>query len=495
MIVLLFEGIRNTLQPLLFLALTLGVGLGIFIGALPGLTATMGVAVLMPLTFGLDTNISFALLLGVYIGAIYGGSISAILINTPGTPAAVVTVLDGHPMAKRGEAAKALSTATIASGFGGLLSTVILILVAPMLAKFALKFSAAEYFALAVFGLTIVSSVSGKVPIKGLISGALGLLIATIGMDPISAYPRFTWGHIEILTGFALIPILIGMFALSEAFMQVESIFDPQAEAIKKFKHNFISMKEFIRILPIIVKYGAFGAFIGSIPAVGAVTAAYISYDAIKRKYPDIVGTGVIEGIAAPESANNGSTGGAMIPLLTLGIPGDAVTAILLGALILHGLQPGPLLFVKNTDIVYNMFAFLIIGNLLIILLGLLGTKVFCRIVEVSNKLIVPIIITLAIVGAFSINNNMFDVFVAISAGFIGYIMRKLEFPTGPLVLALILGPMAETNFRRALMLNQQSISFLYDRPITIVVLLFSIFSIYSVVRRTQDIRKSIADD
>jgi len=495
MIGLLFEGIKTTFEPLVFLALFFGVGLGIFIGALPGLTATMGVAVLMPLTFGIPTTISFALLLGVYVGAIYGGSISAILLNTPGTPAAVVTVLDGYPMANRGEAAKALSTATISSGLGGLLSTLILILVAPLLAKFALRFSAAEYFALAVFGLTIVSSVSGKVPLKGLISGCLGLLVATIGMDPISAYPRYTWGHVEILNGFALIPVLIGMFALSEAFIQVENIFDPQVKAITKFKHNYITIKEIIRILPIIIKYGFLGAFIGSIPAVGAVTAAYISYDAIKRKYPDKVGTGVIEGIAAPESANNGSTGGALIPLLTLGIPGDAVAAILLGALILHGLQPGPLLFVRSADIVYAIFSFLIVGNLLIIFLGLLGTKIFCRIVEVSKKLIVPTIITLSIVGSFSINNNMFDVFVAIAAGCIGYIMRKMEFPTGPLVLALILGPMAETNFRKALMLNQQSISFLFTRPITVAILIFSIFSVVSVIRKTKYIRMNASED
>jgi len=486
MVALLLNGLHTTFSLAIFPFLVLGVAGGIVIGALPGLTATMGVAVLLPLTFGMESTRALVMLAGIYIGAIYGGSISAILLKTPGTPAAAATVLDGYELARKGEAAKALSISAIASFTGGIVSTVMLITISPILANFALRFGAPEYFALAVFGLSIIASISGKSPVKGLLAGMFGLLISTVGLDPVTSFPRFTFGEINLFNGFAIIPVLIGLFALAEAFVQMEKIFEPAQAVDTNFKHGMVSLKETISLLPVMIKSAFIGTFIGSIPGAGADIAAFVSYNEARRtsKKSKEFGTGCLEGIAAPEAGNNGVTGGAMVPLLTLGVPGDAVTAILLGALVIQGLQPGPLLFAKSPDIVYGLFSSLFVGNILMLIFGLLGVRLFCRVVELPKRIIIPVIVTLSMVGAYSMNNSIFDVWVCIAFGGIGYIMQKVEMPSSPIILAVILGPMAESNLRRAVLMYEGGYSFLWTRPITVVFLALALLSLYSSYKR-----------
>lgn len=484
---LLLQGMRTALSLNVFPFLLFGVTGGIAIGSLPGLTATMGVAVLLPLTFGMESTRALVLLVGVYIGAIYGGSISAILLKTPGTPAAAATVLDGHSMAKKGEAAKALSISAIASFVGGTVSTVMLIMFSPVLAKFALKFGAPEYFALAVFGLSIIASISGKHPAKGLLAGMLGLLVATVGLDPVTSYPRFTFGQMHLYNGFSIIPVLIGLFALSETFVQMES-FIPGEKIKTTFKRGIVSLKETISLMPTMLKSGFIGSIIGSIPGAGADIAAFVTYNEARRssKNPEEFGQGSPEGIAAPEAGNNGVTGGALVPLLTLGVPGDAVAAVMLGALIIQGLQPGPLLFTQNAEVVYGLFASMLVGNLLMLILGLLGVRLFCRVVEIPKQVIIPTVITLSIVGAYSMNNSVFDLWVALGFGIIGYLMQKVELPASPVILAVILGPMAESNLRRSVLMYQGGLEFLWTRPITVLFLVLAAISLVSSWMRTR---------
>ena len=486
MVALLLNGLHTTFSLAIFPFLVLGVAGGIVIGALPGLTATMGVAVLLPLTFGMESTRALVMLAGIYIGAIYGGSISAILLKTPGTPAAAATVLDGYELARKGEAAKALSISAIASFVGGIVSTVMLITISPILANFALRFGAPEYFALAVFGLSIIASISGKSPVKGLLAGMFGLLISTVGLDPVTSFPRFTFGEINLYNGLAIIPVLIGLFALAEAFVQMEKIFEPARTVETDFKRGMVSLKETISLLPVMIKSAFIGTFIGSIPGAGADIAAFVCYNEARRtsKKSKEFGTGCLEGIAAPEAGNNGVTGGAMVPLLTLGVPGDAVTAILLGALVIQGLQPGPLLFAKSPDIVYGLFSSLFVGNILMLVFGLLGVRLFCRVVELPKRIIIPVIVTLSMVGAYSMNNSLFDVWVCIAFGGIGYIMQKVEMPSSPIILAVILGPMAESNLRRAVLMYEGGYSFLWTRPITVVFLALALLSLYSSYKR-----------
>lgn len=483
------EGFLISLDPSVLIFIITGVTVGIAIGSLPGLTATMGVAILLPFTFGLSANAGLALLLGVYIGSIYGGSIAAILLKTPGTPAAAATVYDGYSLVQKGQASKALSMSAIASFTGGFVSTIMLMSVSPYLAKFALRFSAPEYFALAIFGLTIIATVSSKNLIKGLLAGFFGLVIATFGMDPITSYPRFTFNHVALLNGFSVIPVLIGLFALSEALFQMENLAKAKKEKKKlKIDRNYVSIIELIKVAPTMFKSAIMGTFIGSIPGAGADISAFVCYNEAKRssKEPEKFGQGSLEGIAAPEAGNNGVTGGSLVPLLTLGVPGDAVAAILLGALVVQGLAPGPLLFQQNPEAVYGIFTTMFIANLLMLIIGLMGIKIFSRIIEVPKNIIVPLIIFLSIIGSYSMNSSMFDVFVTISFGIIGYFMIKCEIPQSPVVLAIILGPMAETNLRKSILMYEGSYSFLYTRPITMIFLALAMISIISAYKKAK---------
>ncbi|MFE9274333.1 tripartite tricarboxylate transporter permease [Paenibacillus glucanolyticus] len=480
---LLLQGLGNVFQPEVILLLIGGVIIGIIIGALPGLTATMGVALFLPVTFGMDAVTGVLLLIGVYFGSIYGGSIAAILLNTPGTPASAATALDGHAMTKQGKAGKALGYAAIASGVGGLISVLMLILIAPQLAGVALNFSAPEMFGLALFGLSIISSVSGGSVLKGLIAGVFGILISTIGMDPMTSYPRFTYDQLSLLNGFSFIPVMIGLFAVSEALVIMEGEIGG-GDKIKKIIANYVLPKwnELKRLWFSMIRSGFIGTIIGIIPGAGADIAAFVSYNEgkrfLKKEEKETYGKGNPKGIVSAEAANNGVTGGAMIPLLTLGIPGDAVAAILLGALVVQGIQPGPQLFATSGELVYTLFAGMIIANILMVIFGISGIRLFVKILLVPKKMLAPLILILSTIGAYAISNNIFDVFTMLVAGIIGYFMKKYGFPASPIVLALILGPMAESEFRRSLVMSEGSYSIFLERPIALGFIIIAVLSL-----------------
>lgn len=485
-----FNGLVQVLELSNLVWCTIGVIAGILVGALPGLTATMAVALLVPFTFGRPVIQAMAMLLGIYCGAMFGGSISAILIRTPGTPSAAATVLDGYPLAKQGKAGKAIRMATIASGLGGLGGALIMTFLSPVISRAALAFSAPEYFSLALFGLSIIISVSGGSITKGLIAGVFGLLLSTIGLDPSSGYPRFTFGSMDLYGGPAFIPTLIGLFAISEVFINVEEL--ATKERIKsKVTDMKLSWNEVRDSLKTIIRSTLLGTFIGAIPGAGADIAAFVGYSEAKRgsKHPELFGTGLLEGVAAAESANNACTGGAMIPMLSLGVPGDAVTAVLLGALIIQGLQPGPMLFKEHMDLVNSIFAAMIVANFIMIILGLLGSQYVAQIINIDQRILLAVILLLSIVGSFAMRNSMFDVWLALAFGVLGYFMSKYEFPASPILLALILGPMTESNLRRTLIMTHGDWSVFFTRPISLAMLVLAVVSVITSVRKESQSR------
>jgi putative tricarboxylic transport membrane protein len=490
------EVLSIVFSPMTILYIVLGVGGGICIGALPGLTATMGVALLLPLTFNMDATTGILLLLGVYIGAIYGGSISAILLKTPGTPASAATAEDGYAFSKRGEAGRALGIGTIASFIGGTISCICLMLISPQLAKLALKFSSPEFFMLAVFGLSIIASVSGKSLAKGVLCGGVGLILSMVGIDNITGYTRFTFNNINLLSGVSFIPVMIGLFAMSQAFISIEDIFvtDVVTQKISSVIPTKEDLKTIFKISPIT---GLIGTFIGIIPGAGADIGAFVSYNEAKRvsKYPEKFGTGITDAIAASEAGNNGVTGGALIPMLTLGIPGDATAAIMIGALTIQGLQPGPMLFTENKVLMYTIFTGLLLANFVMLVLGLSGIKLFIKVLSIPKTILTPIIMVLCVVGSYAINMNLFDVGVMVVFGIMGYFMHKLEIPTSPAVLALILGPLAESHFRRALLMSGGAVTTFVQSPIALFFCFMSVITLFwPLISSMKTKRKGLKD-
>jgi len=476
-------------------AISFGVLAGITVGALPGLTATMTVAILTPVTFTLAPEIGIALLLGVFVGGIYGGSITAILINTPGTPAAIATTFDGYPMTEKGEAGQALYMALFASVCGGLISAVILITIAPLLAKIALEFGPPEYFGLTVFGVSIIASVSGKRLSKGLMSGVIGILLSTVGMDGITGVPRFTFGSTNMLSGFNLIPVLIGVFAASEVFFQAQKppeIIEGFKGKIGKIYMGFGKMKSYMLT---IVRSSLIGTFIGVVPGTGGGIAAFVAYAESKRvaKHPEKYGTGEIDGVAAAESANNATTGGALVPMLTLGIPGDPVTAVLIGAFMIQGLQPGPLLFQQNARTVFALFAGLLIANMILFVLGMIGLRYYAKVANLPSQILGPIVLLFCFVGSYAVANSMVDVGAMLGMGVVGFFMRRYGFPGAPLVIGLILGPMVEKALRQSLALSNGDWSIFVKSPICAsfigLILFFSILLPIYRARKTAGAR------
>ena len=476
---MLIEVLTNVFTFQIFMFIILGVFTGICIGALPGLTATMGVALVLPLTFGMEATPGILLLIGVYVGAIYGGSISAILLRTPGTPAAAATVLDGYEFSKRGESGRALGISTISSFIGGVVSVIALWLISPQLAKLALRFSAPEFFLLAIFGLSIIASISGNSLAKGVMCGALGISLSFIGIDSITGYPRFTFNNINLLSGMSFIPVMIGLFAMSQAFSTVETIFTPDqvSQKVSKVWPTKSDWKVILKTAPI---SGVIGTFIGIVPGAGAEIGAFVSYSQAKRmsKHPERFGTGIPEGIAAPEAGNNGVTGGALIPMLTMGVPGDAVAAILIGALTVQGLQPGPLLFIDHKVLVYSIFLGMFVANVTMLILGLSSLKLFVKVLSVPKAILTPMIFILCVVGSYAINTSFFDVGVMLAFGILGYFLQKVDFSVSPAVLGLILGPMAEANFRRALLMSEGSFSIFFESIIAWVFVILIFFTL-----------------
>jgi len=470
-----------TLQGLLMI--TLGVFVGIIFGCIPGLTTTMAVALCIPLTFGMDPTVAMSLLMGLYVGGTSGGLISAILINIPGTPASVATCWDGHPLAARGEAGKALGIGVFYSFLGTLFSIIALVFIAPPLADFALQFWPSEYFALALFSLTMIGTLAGKQLAKGMVVGFLGMALAFVGTAPIDAIPRFTFGFHELDGGFDILPALIGLFAVSEILNVAEKDVElKKAQLLLNFKMKGMgfSIKEFAGQTWNMIRSALIGIGIGILPGIGAGTSNIVSYGVAKSqsKHPERFGTGIIDGVVASETASCSTIGGAIVPLLTLGIPGDTVTAMILGGLMIHGLQPGPLLFIQNGPVVYGIFISLIIANFIMLAMEFFGIRVFARLLSVPKYILLPIIFALCAVGAFGLNNRIFDIWVVLFFGVLGYVLQKLKFPTSPIILGIILGPMAETNFRRGMqMVNGDFLQF-FTRPITDFFLLATVLMI-----------------
>lgn len=488
--VLLEAFAKVILNPINFFFIFIGVVSGIIVGALPGLTATMGVALLIPFTFGLDPVQGLIMLVGLFSGGIYGGTISAILIGVPGTPAAAATTLDGYVMGKKGLAGKAIGMATIASFCGGTIGALIMTFCSPQLAKIALKFGPPEFFALAFFGLGIIITISGKSILKGLISGFFGLMITMIGFDPLSGVPRLTFGSTELLGGVTFIPALIGLFGYSQVFKSIEKILT--LPAIKsEVKDILPKWREVRSLFKTIVKSSLIGAFIGAVPGTGCDVAAFVSYGEARRssKNPEKFGTGILEGVAAPETGNNAATGGAMIPMLTLGVPGDAVTAVLMGALTIHGFQPGPLLFKDHPEVVYPVFAGMILAQFVMLLVGLGGVRFFASLINIDRRILTPIIFFLCVVGSYVMRFSFFDVGVSLIIGIIAYFMNYYGFPGSPILLALILGPMVEQNLRRSLLISHGDPLIFITRPISAA---FIIVGISIIITSYYRIRKAM---
>lgn len=457
--------------------------MGILFGAIPGLTATLAITLLLPFTFGLPPIPALILLLSIYNGGMYGSSVTAITIRTPGAPASAVTMLDGYPLALKGKAGTAISISCIAGTIGGLFSVGVLIFLAPPLSRIALKFSPAEYFSVALFGLSTIFAVSGKSIIKGTMSGGLGLLFTTAGMDVNLPIPRFTLGIPALRAGVPLIPAVIGIFALSEAFRLIE-----KGEALTKITAKIDTIlptwKEFKGTLKETLRGSIIGTLIGMLPGAGATMCAFIAYGETKRasKHPERFGTGELNGVASPEAANNAVTGGAMIPMMTLGIPGDAVTAVLLTAFIIQGLQPGPLLFTEHMDMVYPIFAGLALSNLMMLVMGLALLRFTSAITYVKKEVLVPIVAIFGIVGAFAMSGSVYEMGVTLFFGILGYILERYGFPTIPLCLALILGPITENSLRQAMIISKGDVTIFFTRPICLIVLILTVISVTLLV-------------
>lgn len=477
-------GFLNALSPMNLLLMIVATAVGVTIGCLPGLSAAMGVALLLPVTFGMDPATGLIILGGIYCGAIFGGSISAILIHTPGTPASAATAIEGYQLTLKGQAAKALTVACFASFCGGLLSCISLYFFAPPLAQLAMKFKSPEYFWLSLFGLTIIAGVSSKSMLKGLMSGVLGLLISTVGMDPMEGVPRFMFGQDTLYNGVDVTCALIGLFSMSQILMLAEKKITARPQATE-FKHHFaMSRREVKKITPTIFRSWIIGNIIGILPGAGASIACFIGYNEARRfsKEKDQFGKGSIEGVAGSEAANNAVTGGSLIPMLTLGIPGESVTAVLMGGLIIHGLQPGPELFTTYASMTYTFFAGFVLVQFAMLAIGMGGAKGFAQISRLSDAILIPSIFLLCVVGSYAIHNNVVEVVIMLIFGIIGYLVRKFDLNATAVVLGMILGPIGERGLRRSLMLNDGDPSILFSTPLCWVLIALCIFGLLSPI-------------
>lgn len=480
----LFNGFAVAFQWQNILFAFVGVLIGTAVGVLPGIGPMSGVALLIPvtatLTSGMPTEAAAAssiiLLAGVYYGAMYGGSTTSILLNTPGESSSVVTTLDGYQMAKQGRAGSALSIAAIGSFVAGIVSLIGLVLLAEPLSNVALKFGPAEYFSLMLLGLAAVSGLAGKSMTKALIMTIFGLLLATIGIDAVSGIARFTYDMPILYSGLEFLTIAVGLFALGEVFKTILER-DKEDGAIAKIERILPTKQDLKDSTKPILRGSVLGFFIGVLPGAGATLASFFSYIAEKKfsKHPEKFGTGAIEGVAGPESANNAASGGAMIPLLTLGIPGSGTTAILMGALIMYNIQPGPLLFDDHPEVAWGLIASMFIGNLMLLVLNMPLVKVFAKIIQTPKKYLLPIIVAISFFGVYAVQYTTFDLYLLLACGVIGYFLAKNDYPLAPLVLALVLGPMIENNMRRALTISNGDFSIFLTKPLSLVFILAAV--------------------
>ncbi len=446
-------------QPYLLLLVAVGTFAGIYIGAIPGLSVTMAVSILISFTFSWDVYPAISLMVGIYMGGVYGGSRTAILLNIPGAPSAIATALDGYPLAQRGEAGRAIGVTTVMSFLGGLVGIITLAIAAPVVSEFALIFQPRDYLLLAIMGILLVGSLSTGSLDKGVFSGALGIAVGAVGYDPLTFTERFTFDLPMMQGGISFIAVMIGMFGVSEALLQLHQINLPAIrQKITKIIPSFGTIRKY---LPLSLQTSLIGVIIGALPGTGGDIAALMAYDHAKRitKDPERpFGDGAMEGLVAPETANNAAVGGAFIPMMTLGIPGDAVTAIMIGALYVHGLNPGPMLMIDKPDMFWFIVGALLTANVFMLVFGLTGIKVFAKIVEMPRSVIIPLIMLLSIVGAYAVNNSISDVYWMLGFGVFGYFMRHYGYPLGPVILGVILSRLLDENWRRAIISEREDL-------------------------------------
>jgi putative tricarboxylic transport membrane protein len=491
----MYSDLLNSLQNVLgwenFLSVAVGVLSGIIVGALPGLSATMAISVLIPFTFGLDPLVALGMMAGIYNGAMYGGAIPAVLLSIPGTPAAVATTFDGFPMAQSGRGGYALQVAVVSSSFGGIMSAIALMLLAPPLANLTLLFGPAEIFWIAVFGLSSIVFLLGGDIVKGLMSAVFGVFVSLIGTDTITGNDRFIFDRLELIDGINIVVLLVGLYAMPPVISLLEDEMDADTDVVRKLKTGSIwsALPSMFRFWKTWIRSSVIGILVGILPGAGGSMAAFVSYNEARRvsKDPKSWGKGEPEGVAAAETANNADTASSMIPALTLGIPGTSVAAVMLGGLLVHGLQPGPMLFRENPEIVFGfMWQFLFAAILLVFLGGAFATNSFAQVLRLPRPLLGAIIIALMLIGVYSINGRMFDVYLMLGFGFIGYFMEKLKFPLPPVVLGLILGDFAEENLRLALRIGRGDWSILWQNftsqiliAITLIVMIVPIIRFF----------------
>lgn len=475
----LIPSLATLLQPQTLLIMLGGTVMGLIFGALPGLSATMGVAVMLPITFALEPGTGLAMLVAIYIGGISGGLIPAMLLRMPGTASSVATTFDGFPLAQKGQAAKALGTGILGSFIGGVLGLAALMFLAPIVARVALRFGPFEYFSLTLFALSLVSILSRGAMVKGLLAALLGLTFASVGAAPLGGTQRLTFGLIELFGGFGIVPFMVGLFAISQMIRDVQQRATP-IDVKLDIRGFGVTLKEVLDNIWTILRSALIGLGIGILPGIGGAASNLVSYAAAKQasKEPEKFGTGTVEGIWASETANNASIGGALIPLMTLGIPGDGVTAVLLGGFIIHGLQPGPLLFRTNPEIVSGIYMSYLIVLFMMLFLMFGAMRIFPRILQLPRHYLLPALFVMTVIGSFAFNNRLFDAWVMLGFGIAGYLLERFNFSLSPLVLGFVLGPIVEQNLRRSLMFSEGDLMPFLTHPFSAGFLVLTVASV-----------------
>ena len=477
----ILNGFVVCMQPMNLMYTFIGVLMGTIIGVLPGIGPSAGIALLIPITYGMDPTSALIMLAGIYYGTKYGGSTTAILIRTPGEAASVMTSIDGYEMARNGRAGAALAVSAIGSFIAGTIGVIGLTLFALPLASMALKFGPAEYFTLMLFAMTAVSTLTGESPAKGVIATVFGLMIATIGIDLQSGQARYTMGIPEFQDGVGFVVVVVGLFAMAEVLRGLEDIYKgTSAEAMKITGKLWLTKEEWKRSIGPIWRGGIIGFVIGVLPGAGGTIASIMSYTTEKRisKHPEEFGRGAIEGVAGPEAANNSDTAGALVPLLTLGVPGGGATAVLMGAFIMYGVQPGPLLFQNKPELVWGLINSMYVGNVMLVILNLPLIGLFVRLLYIPVGILYPLIVTISAIGAYAINGSMVDLWLILIFGIIGYVFGKVDIPVAPLVLSLVLGGIMEQSFRQAMTISGGDIKIFYGSAITVTLLAMSVISV-----------------
>lgn len=477
---LLKDSFLTIIEPTNIMLVVLGLLVGIFLGALPGIGSSMAIVLALPFTYFLDVLPAIAFLSTIYVGSAYGGSITAILFNTPGTPEAVATTFDGHPMSQQGKSKKALGLAISSSAFGGIFAVILMFSLASILSEVAFKIHASEYFALAILGMTVISALGTSNMVKAIISGLIGIFISTIGLDPLTATDRFTFNTLELMNGIDYIPIMIGAFALGEVFSQITNGNPQNLNANSKLSQGVFKFKDFIVYKWTALKSAIIGSILGVLPGTGGSIASFVSYGVAMKtaKNPEEFGKGKAEGVVAPETSNNAAAGVSMIPTLILGIPGSPTTAVILAALVLQGVQPGPQLISDQPILLYSVFLAMLFASVMTLVAGRAGVQVFTLLLKAPYSIIATFIIILSLLGAYATNNDLLNVWIMLLFGIVGYLMKIYHFSIASLILGIVLGPLMETSLRRHLLINNGEFLSLFHSPITVILLVVSVLII-----------------